>query len=603
MPHPDIAVWAPAATTVEIVLGDGAARHAMSRREGGWWSWTPDPAASTRLDYAFSLDGAHPVPDPRSAWQPYGVHGPSRMFDASRHPWNDQGWRGPRDGKGTLGGVVYELHVGAFTPGGTLESAVERLDHLVALGVDVVELMPLAAFGGTVGWGYDGVAPYAVHDPYGGPAAFQAFVDACHARGLGVCLDVVYNHLGPTGNYLAQFGPYFTDAHATPWGPAVNLDGPGSGAVRRWIIDNALRWFRDFHVDALRLDAVHELRDTSGRHILAELSDEVEALANELGRPLELIAESDLNDPIMVAPTPAGGRGMHAQWDDDIHHALHVALTGERQGYYADFAGQCEALPDGGPLTVLAKTLTEVFLHDGRMSTFRGAVWGRPVDRRTTSGHRFLAYLQTHDQVGNRASGDRIGHTLPAGLQAAGASLYLLSPYTAMIFMGEEWRSSSPFRFFSSFDEQWLADAVRAGRRAEFVTHGWKARDVPDPQDEATFESSILDWDEIAQDEHAATLAFYRRLIEIRRTDSAVAAGDLAGVRCSFDEDARWFVMTRGREGARGQVHVVANLADDEQLVPVGGSGGEVLASWSGALTMGDGGIRLPAHDVAVVRS
>ena len=604
MPHPDVVVWAPAATTVEIVLDDGAARHTMSRRDEGWWSWSTGARPSeARLDYAFSLDGAHPVPDPRSAWQPNGVHGPSRVFDTSRHEWRDAGWRGPREGRGSLGGVVYELHVASFSPDGTLDSAVERLDHLVALGVDVVELMPIAAFAGTVGWGYDGVAPYAVHDPYGGPAALQRFVDACHAKGLGVCLDVVYNHLGPTGNYLASFGPYFTEAYSTPWGAGVNFDGPGSEVVRRFVIDNALRWLRDFHVDALRLDAVHELRDSSDRHILAELSDEVAALARELGRPLDLIAESDLNDPLMVTPTAAGGRGMAAQWDDDVHHALHVTLTGETQGYYADFAGHCEALPDGGPLAVLAKTLTEVFLHDGRLSTFRGAVWGGPVDRLTTPGHRFLAYLQTHDQVGNRATGDRIGHTLPAGLQAAGAALYLLSPYTPMIFMGEEWRSSSPFPFFTSFDEQWLADAVRAGRRAEFVAHGWKAQDVPDPQDPATFESSILDWDERRQGGHAVMLDFYRRLIAIRRRESAVSVGDLAGVRCSYDEEARWFVMARGAEGARGQVHVVANLADDEQLVPVDGSGGGVLASWSGALTMADDGIRLPAHDVAVVRS
>lgn len=603
MHRPDIAVWAPAARTVEIVLGDGTQRHPMRQGDGGWWSWTPgEPSGSSpRTDYAFSLDGAHPVPDPRSAWQPFGVHGPSRTFDTAAHAWQDSGWRGPRDGEGVLGGVVYELHVGTFTPEGSLDSAIERLDHLVALGVDVVELMPVAAFGGTVGWGYDGVAPYAVHDPYGGPAAFQRFVDACHGKGLGVCLDVVYNHLGPTGNYLAQFGPYFTDAHQTPWGPAVNLDGEGSQEVRRWIIDNALRWFRDFHVDAMRVDAVHELRDSSGRHLLAELADEVHALAHELGRPLELIAESDLNDPVMVTPTAQGGRGMDGQWADDVHHALHVALTGETQGYYADFAGHCDALPDGGPLAVLAKTLGEVFLHDGSHSTFRKALWGKPVDRATTSGHRFVAYLQTHDQVGNRATGDRIGHSLPAGLQAAGAALYLLSPFTPMIFMGEEWRASTPFRFFTSFDEQWLADAVRTGRRAEFAGHGWKATDVPDPQDPATFESSLLDWDESSQGEHAVTLDFYRRLIALRRGEPDLASGDLARVGCTFDEEARWFVLSRGN------IHVVANLAGQEQVVPVltlgSASEADVLLSWSGDVSGEEQGLRLHGHDVAVVRA
>ena len=598
MPAPDLTVWAPAASTVEVVLDDGAARHPMRGDDGGWWSWTPNPDdfTSGRLDYAFSLDGSQPLPDPRSAWQPFGVHGPSRLFDPSRHVWHDAGWPGPREGQGALGGVVYELHVGTFTPGGTLDSAIERLDHLVALGVDVVELMPLAAFGGTVGWGYDGVAPYAVHEPYGGPAAFQAFVDACHVRGLGVCLDVVYNHLGPTGNYLARFGPYFTEAVTTPWGPAVNLDGEGSGEVRRWIINNALWWFRDFHVDALRVDAVHELRDASGRHLLAELADEVHALGEGLGRPLELIAESDLNDPVMVTPTDRGGQGMDGQWADDVHHALHVALTGESGGYYADFAGHCEAMPEGGPLAVLAKTLREVFLHDGRLSTFRKCLWGKPIDRTATPGHRFVAYLQTHDQVGNRATGDRIGHSLPAGLQAAGAALYLLSPFTPMIFMGEEWRASTPFRFFTSFEEQWLADAVRTGRQAEFASHGWTPSDVPDPQDPATFAASILDWDEAGEGEHEATLAFYRRLIEIRRTEADVASGDLTSTVVDFDEDARWFVMSRGR------VRVAINLADEEQVVPGTDDGAQVLASWSGEAAPGPDGVRLMGQDVAVLR-
>ncbi|HET7398598.1 MAG TPA: malto-oligosyltrehalose trehalohydrolase [Intrasporangium sp.] len=588
-----ISVWAPEARQVEIVLGED--RRAMERGDDGWWTY--DAVADGEVDYAFSLDGGDPLPDPRTAWQPHGVHGPSRRFDPSRHAWRDGSWRGPRGGEGVLGGVVYELHVGTFTPEGTLAAAEGHLDHLVRLGVDVVEVMPVAAFGGTHGWGYDGVAPYAVQDAYGGPAAFQHFVDACHARGLGVCLDVVYNHLGPTGNYLSSFGPYFTDRHTTPWGPALNFDAPGSPQVRRWVIDNALRWFRDFHVDALRLDAVHELRDDSVPHILVQLSDEVSALAGELGRPLDLIAESDLNDPVMVTPTASGGRGMTAQWDDDIHHALHVALTGETAGYYADFAGHTKALPDGGPLAVLAKTLTSVFLHDGRYSSFRKATWGAPVDRASTSGHRFLAYLQTHDQVGNRATGDRIGHTITPGEQAIGAALYLLSPYTAMIFMGEEWRASTPFQFFTSFEEDWLAQAVREGRRGEFAAHGWAEQDVPDPQDPATREASVLRWDEVTQPEHAATLDFYRRLIEIRRTDPEVASGDLRSVAVAFDEDARWLVLTRGA------VRVVANLAEHAATVPLDRPVVQVLASWSADAAASGDGVRLDGRDVAVVRT
>lgn len=591
-------VWAPGAHEVGVEAatpGQAPTVHSMLRRDGGWWEW--EPPTTEPLDYAFRLDGGDPRPDPRSAWQPYGVHGPSRTFDPASHEWRDTGWAGTRGGAGVLGGVVYELHVGTFTETGTLDGVVGHLQHLVELGVDVVELMPVAAFGGIHGWGYDGVQPYAVQHSYGGPAALQRFVDSCHAVGLGVCLDVVYNHLGPTGNYLAEFGPYFSDEHPTPWGQAINLDGEGSAEVRRWIIDNALRWFRDFHLDALRLDAVHALHDSSSRHLLAQLSDETAPLAGRLGRPLELIAESDLNDPIMVTPTAEGGLGMTAQWDDDIHHALHVALTGERGGYYADFAGGTAAWPDGGPLSVLAKTLTGVFLHDGRVSTFRGSRWGRPVDTTRVSGHRFLAYLQTHDQVGNRALGDRIGETITPGRQAIGAALYLLSPYTAMIFMGEEWRAGTPFRFFTSFEEEELGEAVRTGRRQEFAAYGWTASEVPDPQDPATREASVLHWDELGQSEGAATLAFYRRLIELRRTEPDLASGDLTRTECQLDEAARWFVMSRG------EVHVVANLGERRQPVPMPRGVAEVLAAWGAAPRSTPSGIVLDPDTVAVVRS
>ena len=596
-----IRVWAPSADRVDVlvspVTGTVAAgeRHAMEPTEGGWWSWTP--STDGPLDYSFSLDGGDPRPDPRSAWQPHGVHGPSRTFDPAAHAWGDTDWPGTREGRGLLGGVVYELHLGTFTPEGTLDAAIGHLGHLVELGVDVVEVMPVAAFGGTHGWGYDGVAPYAVQHAYGGPAAFQRFVDACHATGLGVCLDVVYNHLGPTGNYLAEFGPYFTDTHTTPWGPAVNLDADDSHEVRRWIVDNALRWFRDFHVDALRLDAVHELRDGSERHLLAQLSDETASLATELGRPLDLIAESDLNDPVMVTPTAEGGRGMTAQWDDDVHHALHVTLTGETQGYYADFAGGTRAWPDGGPMSVLAKTLTEAFLHDGRYSTFRDAEWGSKVDKETRSGHQFLAYLQTHDQVGNRATGDRISDQVSPGQQAVGAALYLLSPFTAMVFMGEEWRASTPFAFFTSFEEDWLADAVRSGRRAEFAAHGWNEADVPDPQDPATRANSVLDWQEPYAPGHNEMLHFYRQLIRVRRTQPDVASGDLRATSVSFDEDARWMVLSRGA------VHVVANFAGRSQVVPFEGEVEHVLASWGRAPIVDGTGVLLDGHDVAVLRT
>jgi maltooligosyltrehalose trehalohydrolase len=595
----EIRVWAPEAQRVALHVGapgEDPAVQSMTSAAGGWWTWRSAPTGGP-LDYAFSVDGDEPRPDPRTAWQPHGVHGPSRTFDAEAHEWRDSTWAGPQQGLGTLGGVVYELHVGTFTPEGTLDAAVAHLDHLVDLGVDVVELMPLAAFDGRWNWGYDGVAPYAVHDAYGGPAALQRFVDACHQRGLGVCLDVVYNHLGPAGNYLGTFGPYFTQAHHTPWGAALNLDQDGSEEVRRWIVDNALRWFADFHVDALRLDAVHELRDDSERHLLAQLSDEVAELERRLGRPLSLIAESDLNDASMVTPTSEGGRGMAAQWDDDVHHALHVSLTGEKQGYYADFAGHSPALPDGGPLTVLAKTLTEVFLHDGRWSSFRESEWGRPVDRSDIDGRRFLAYLQTHDQVGNRAVGDRISALVSPGQQAVGAALYLTAPFTPMVFMGEEWAASTPFQFFTDFSDPELREAVTEGRRNEFGAHGWASDDVPDPQDEATYRRSQLDWAEPREGAHARMLAWYRDLVALRRGEADLSDGRLDRVEVSCHDDNRWLVMRRG------SVATVANLTDDTQVVPVTAGVAQVLLAWEPAATsVTDDGLRLPGHGAAVVR-
>ena len=565
-----IRVWAPEAERVEVELGapgEKPTREPMVRGDGGWWRWEGDHAAYEVFDYAFVLDGEEPaLPDPRSAWQPHGVDGPSRLFDVQAHTWSDTSWRGPRAGVGTLGGVIYELHVGTFTAEGTFDSAVERLDHLVDLGVDVVEVLPVAAIPGRWGWGYDGVDLYAVHDTLGGPAGFQRFVDECHARGLGVCLDVVYNHLGPSGNYLGRFGPYFTQTHMTPWGPAVNLDAAGSHEVRAFIVENALRWLRDFHVDALRLDAVHALIDEGERHLLAELSDAVAALSGELGRPLDLIAESDLNDTTMVTPTGEGGLGMTAQWADDVHHGLHVALTGETQGYYEDFGGGTRALPDGGPLDVLAKVLTRGFLHDGSWSSFRGREWGKPVDVETLDGRRLVTYLQTHDQVGNRATGDRISASLTPGRAAIGAALYLLGPGTPMIFMGEEFAASSPWQFFTDFEDEGMAEAVRAGRRAEFGGHGWAASEVPDPQSRATRDASVLRWDELLSEPHASLLGWYKQLIALRRNVIGTSETRFADVTCDVGVDASSFTMTH-----RG-ISVAADLVRDAVTVSAHGT-------------------------------
>ncbi|MGH3624431.1 MAG: malto-oligosyltrehalose trehalohydrolase, partial [Sciscionella sp.] len=455
-------VWAPDRERVTVRV-DGA-EHPMRRDADGWWH-ADVPGAATHTDYAFLLDDdPRALPDPRSLWQPDGVHGESRRYRHGDYLWSDQDWTGRR----LAGGLIYELHVGTFTEAGTLRAALDKLDHLVELGVDFVELMPVNAFDGEHGWGYDGVLWYTVHQPYGGPHALKEFVDACHRRGLGVLLDVVYNHLGPSGAYLHRFGPYFAGSNV--WGPSLNLDGPGSDEVRRYVIDNALGWLRDFHLDGLRLDAVHALRDSRAVHLLEQLAVEVDALSVHVGRPLSLVAESDLNDPRLVTAREAGGYGLTAQWDDDLHHCLHAALTGERQGYYADF----------GSLADLTHTLRGVFFHAGTVSSFRGRTHGRPVDTTTLPGYRFLNYLQNHDQVGNRAAGDRISANLSAGLLGCAAAIVLCSPYTPMIFMGEEWGATSPWQFFVSFADPESADAVRTGRRSEFAEHGWGEVEVPD---------------------------------------------------------------------------------------------------------------------------
>ena len=509
---PRVPVWAPAAQTVELHLPGQDRLVGMIPVPGGWWTAPFDLEPGT--DYAFRVDGSPNRPDPRSALQPDGVHGPSRTVDPDTWRWTDQNWAG-RDLRGS---VIYELHVGTFTPEGTLDAAVSRLGHLVDLGVDIVELMPLAAFPGKAGWGYDGVGLWAVHEAYGGPDALARFVDAAHNAGIGVCLDVVYNHLGPSGNYLSVFGPYFTPAHHTPWGEAVNYDHDGSQQVRAFVIDSALRWMRDFHIDALRLDAIHEIKDdaaaaaTPQRHVLAELSDAVAALSIELGRPLSLVAEADLNDVGVITPTseepPAKvpSLGMTAQWADDVHHALHVRLTGEDQGYYGDFA----------EVGAWAKAYGRAFLHNGTWSTFRERNWGAPVPE-DTDPRRFVVFGSDHDQVGNRAVGDRPSAILDDAALAATAALVLLSPYTPMLFMGEEWGTRTPFQFFTDHEEDDLARSVSEGRVREFAGFGWDADEIPDPQAAATVEASRLRWSELDEAEHARMLAWYQALTTLRR--------------------------------------------------------------------------------------
>ncbi|RLV57355.1 malto-oligosyltrehalose trehalohydrolase [Aeromicrobium phragmitis] len=522
-------VWGPELERVRVRVDGSDHEMRPDIDRSGWWHVDTDARHGT--EYAFLLnDDDQPLPDPRSAWQPRGVHEASRVYDQSRFTWNDGDW----SGRALTGAVIYELHIGTFTPGRTFDAAIERLDHLIDLGIDFVEVLPVNSFDGPHGWGYDGVLWGAVHEPYGGPDGFKRFVDACHSRGLGVLLDVVYNHLGPSGAYLDRFGPYF--AGENEWGPGLNLDGPQSDEVRRYVIDNALGWFEHFHVDGLRLDAVHALADTRALPILEELSAETARMSERLRRPLTLIAESDLNDPRMVTPRERHGLGMDAQWCDDLHHVLHVRLTGETHGYYADFDTP----------GALGKTLRGAFFHDGTWSSFRERSHGRPVDTSEVPGTAFLAYLQNHDQIGNRAVGDRLTDTISPARQACGAAIVLLGPYTPMLFMGEEWAASTPWQFFASFPDPELAEAVRTGRRREFGRHGWGEAEVPDPMDVATVERSTLRWEELDEPGHAELLAVYRDLIALRHAHPEFADPDLAAFAVDVSHDDSRVVLHRG---------------------------------------------------------
>ena len=497
----DARVWAPRATSVELHRErDGETDRMPMAADGDGWFVAPAALAADDR-YGFVIDDAqHPVPDPRSRRQPDGVHSLSALDDPATFAWSDQAWTGRQ----LAGSVIYELHIGTFTPEGTFDAAIDRLDHLVDLGIDLVEVLPVNGFNGTHNWGYDGVLWYTVHEGYGGPEAYRRFVDACHARGLGVVQDVVYNHLGPSGNYLPQFGPYLHDASANTWGDSVNVAEP---EVRRYVLDNLAMWFDDFHVDGLRLDAVHALVDDPDDHILQAMAEETDARSAHLGRPLSLIAESDLNDPRLILPREAGGYGLTAQWSDDHHHAIHTAVSGESAGYYADFATR----------DALATTSQRGFFHAGTYSSFRERDHGHPIPAEVPIW-RLVTCAQNHDQIGNRAAGDRLSASLDEPMLAVMAVLNLTSPFTPMLFMGEEWGAASPWQFFTSHPEPELGRATAEGRLAEFVKMGWDESVVPDPQDPATFERSRLDWSELENARHARLLSLHRELIALRRS-------------------------------------------------------------------------------------
>jgi maltooligosyltrehalose trehalohydrolase len=570
-------VWAPLPKRISLRV-NGSTLPMNGPDDHGWWRLDVTNAGPG-TEYCYLVDRDQTCyPDPRSQWQPYGVHGVSDVYDQDSFRWTDDKYQPPP----LASAVIYELHIGTFTEEGTLDSAIGNLEYLAELGITHVELMPVASFAGNHGWGYDSVALFAVHQPYGGPDALKRFVDAAHNKGLAVLLDVVYNHFGPVGNYTGKFGPYLVESHRTPWGGAVNLEDGGANEVRRFFCDNALMWTRDFHLDGLRLDAVHAFVDRSAIHFLEQLAAEVEMLSATLTRRLTLIAESDLNDSRVVTPREAGGLGMDAQWSDDFHHALFAVLSPEpRKGYYADF----------GEFGQLAKALEQNFVYDGIYSKYRGRVHGRLAGY--LSQHRFLGYIQNHDQVGNRALGDRVREIVGFDRAKIAAAFVLMGPFIPMLFQGEEWAASSPFQYFADHDEE-MARLVSEGRKKEFAAFGWTPESIPDPEDPETFERSKLKWDEANEGEHAEMLDWYRQLIRLRREIPSLTDGEPGHTSVTYSEQDKWLSMERG------DVTVSCNLGETEGAFPVPDGVRIVLGSRGVPLIL-DGVVMLPPNTVVII--
>jgi maltooligosyltrehalose trehalohydrolase len=548
-----VEVWAPHARRMRIRFFTGGARgdHELDRvDDGGRYAGYIDGAAAGD-EYMLLLDDKPPLPDPVSRYQPRGVHGPSEVVDPDAFDWTDRGWQGVEMAEL----VIYELHIGTFTAEGTFAAAIPRLRDLKSLGVTAVEIMPIAQFPGARNWGYDGVGLYAVQNSYGGPNGLKEFVDAAHSVGLGVLLDVVYNHLGPEGNYLDAYGPYFTDKYSTPWGRAFNYDDVDSEEVRRFVIDNALHWIAEYHIDGLRLDAVHGIYDFSARHLLEELTTEARSCAESLGRRVLVIAESDLNDPKLVRPVEEHGFGMAGQWADDFHHAVHALLTGERSGYYADFGG----------IEHLVRAMREPFVYDGAYSAYRGRPHGR-----SSAGvprARFVVATQNHDQVGNRAEGERLCTLVDPARTRLAAALLLTSPYVPLLFMGEEYGENNPFLYFIDHGDSSLVDAVRTGRRREFERFGWDRR-VPDPADLGTFQRSKIDWDKRTLGSHPRMLRLFRDLLALRREGRLLRPDE---ARLSLGSGDGWITLLRTpREPGRSPAWLcVYNCSDRQAKVPI----------------------------------
>ena len=525
---------------MDVVI-EGRRPMALSARDEGLFELAV-PGIAPGARYQYRLDGERYRPDPVSRHQPEGVHGPSAVVDAGRFPWTDRGFRGH-----ALSDLVfYELHVGTFTAAGSFEAVIPHLAQLVDLGVTALELMPVAEFPGSRNWGYDGVHLYAPQSTYGGPRGLRRLVDAAHANGLSVILDVVYNHLGPEGNYLGEYGPYYTDRYKTPWGDAVNFDGPDRQGVRRHFVDNARYWVREFHVDGLRLDAIHAIFDAGPLHILTELAAAAREEARLLERPVHIVAESHDNDRRIVLPASEGGLGLDAVWADDFHHAVHCRLTGERGGYYCDF-------PDGRGL---ARAMTEGFAFQGEPSEYFARPRGTPST--DLGGERFVVCLQNHDQIGNRAQGDRLSTIVPLAAAKMAAALLFATPALPLLFMGEEYGETSPFQFFTSFLDPALVEAVRRGRAAELARFGWEGK-IPDPAEPATFLRSRLSHPLAGAPRHRELRDYYRQWLSLRRSHPALGAHGKQRTRCDVDPDNSVLTLRRLAPGSPG-VCLVANL-------------------------------------------
>jgi maltooligosyltrehalose trehalohydrolase len=566
-------VWAPLAHSVAVrILGQPIRRIEMNSTGEGVFEVVA-PEVDAGADYKYVIDNDRERPDPVSRWQPEGVHGPSRVVDPERFVWTDQGW----EGIPLKDFLIYELHIGTFTPEGTFDSAISKLPFLKELGITAVEIMPVAEFPGGRNWGYDGAHIYAPQSTYGGPDGLKRLVDACHREGLAVVLDVVYNHLGPEGNYLGDYVPIFSRNYRTPWGSALNFDNQESDGIRRYFIDNALYWLTEFHIDALRLDATDRIIDISPHHILEEIATAFREQSRRLGCLAFTIGESDLNDVRVIKPSAECGYGLDAQWSDDFHHSLHPLITGAERGYFADF----------GQMSDLAKAIQEGFVYDGRRSIFRSKRHGTSsIDR---PGEQFVICIQNHDQIANAYWGDRLGTLLSVEQQKLVAALLLCAPNLPLIFMGQEWGETAPFQFFTSHTDPGLAKAVYEGRKKEYSSFvkeegSTGVGDFADPQAPGTFERSKLTWSQTNESPHSEILRFYRDMIALRKEHSGLSNCDKGLTSVEYDDEARWISVQRGdRSGSRALL--VCNLASEERKIT---PSFVMNANWDLALFTGD---------------